>query len=155
MYDRNKIPTKSTYHTIESSRHYITKYYNQSRPSFGVYGFISLLDRRGDGTGCGACGSEGGVCMLRPSKQQLMMTDEQMADCDALIKWVRDHTAIGQLMADIYAFYGVPSSLWPASFGVTTSTRQRAAAAASTTTTTAASTSSTTATATTTPVTSS
>jgi hypothetical protein len=43
---RNKLPPKSTYHTLENCRKYVTKYYQQTQPTFGVYGFVPLLDRK-------------------------------------------------------------------------------------------------------------
>lgn len=106
----NKIPEKTTYHTFEECRHYVTKYFNQTLPGFGVYGHIPEVPKeaKAQTPSCGGCGSTSGetiACYLRAPKKELNMTEEERAFADRLVDLMAAHLKWQQLLEDVTRYW--------------------------------------------------
>lgn len=113
----NKIPAKTTYHTYEDCKHYVTKYFKQELPSFGVYGHVPELPKEAkEGGGCGSSTGTGEAiaCYLRPPKKDLVMTEEEKAFTDRLVELMAENLNVRQLLDDVTRYWNSSPAEKPA-----------------------------------------
>eukprot|EP00457_Paulinella_chromatophora_P004660 gb/GEZN01004672.1/.p1 GENE.gb/GEZN01004672.1/~~gb/GEZN01004672.1/.p1 ORF type:complete len:305 (-),score=30.34 gb/GEZN01004672.1/:943-1857(-) len=97
----NKVPTMSTYHPYEECVKYVTKYFQQAAPDFGNYGFIPLLS----GLSQDEKNTTTESCMLRATREQLVMSPQQKERCEVLLKSLKEHLFTGRMLTDLTAYY--------------------------------------------------
>lgn len=102
----NRVPRQVSYHTFDRCKAYVTKFFRQEMPNFGVYGHVPVLtDDAGneqDGAGCKVS------CALRkPSKQSLTMTPEDVDKCLRMCKLMLDNVDHVSLLRDVFRHYGL------------------------------------------------
>jgi hypothetical protein len=116
----NKIPTdtKVTYHSYDKCKHYVTKYFKQTRPNdFSCYGFIPLTNTNKSNADFNnpenkqeTDAEEEVSCRLRAAKTALIFSEKEKTFTQAILKAVAENFDIKQLMADIERFYGSQST---------------------------------------------